>query len=87
MYGTLAGHLAAVLPACAGWEDAAWALGRCWLEAAVDRRLAQVQPPHPAPCFRFVIRQSQVSFGGIVDSRHLHDMGGRPLVVPQHLAS
>lgn len=41
IYGALAGHLGAVLPACGSWEDAAWALGRCWLEATLDRRLAQ----------------------------------------------
>ena len=42
IYGALAGHLGAVLPACSSWEDATWALCRCWLEATLDSRLAQV---------------------------------------------
>lgn len=41
VYGALACHVARVLPACASWEDAAWAYLRCWLEAAVDSALAQ----------------------------------------------
>lgn len=41
LYGALASNVTRVLPACASWEDAAWAYLRCWLDAAVDLALAQ----------------------------------------------
>eukprot|EP00887_Chlorella_sp_A99_P007315 scaffold2.g7315.t1 len=40
VYGALSSSVAHVLPACASWEDAAWAYLRCWLDAAVDVQLA-----------------------------------------------
>lgn len=39
IYGTLSGNVARVLPVCGGWEDACWALFRCWLECTVDMAL------------------------------------------------
>ena len=39
LYAALAGHVARLLPACATWEEAVWALARCWLEVAVDEAL------------------------------------------------
>lgn len=42
VYGTLAGSVASVLPACQRWEDTTWALLRCWLDTTVDHRLWEV---------------------------------------------
>jgi hypothetical protein len=39
VFGALSCNLPRVLPACASWEDSAWAHLRCWLEAEVDARL------------------------------------------------
>jgi hypothetical protein len=38
--GALAGHVARVLPVCAGWEDEAWAYCRAWLDLGADERVA-----------------------------------------------
>ncbi|KAK9789368.1 hypothetical protein WJX73_004814 [Symbiochloris irregularis] len=40
LYGVLASHLPRILPICHSWEDRLWAVARCWLEVAVDGRLA-----------------------------------------------
>jgi Nuclear pore protein 84 / 107 len=66
VYGALAGHLGAVLPACASWEDATWALGRCWLEATLDRRLAQVAPAF-VPAALHSVQQLMFGNGGTDD--------------------
>ncbi|BDA47704.1 Nuclear pore complex protein NUP107 [Coccomyxa sp. Obi] len=39
VYGALAGNVERILPACASWQDATWALSRSWLEAEVDAAL------------------------------------------------
>jgi hypothetical protein len=39
IFGALSCNLPHALPACASWEDSAWAHLRCWLEAEVDARL------------------------------------------------
>ncbi|KAI8477109.1 MAG: 107-domain-containing protein [Monoraphidium minutum] len=40
VFGALAGHVARVLPVCAGWEDEAWAYCRAWLDHGADERAA-----------------------------------------------
>lgn len=45
IYAALAGYLKYLLPLSTCWEDACWALSRCWLDCEVDRRLSS----QPAP--------------------------------------
>jgi hypothetical protein len=42
LYGALGGHVARMLPVCAGsWEDECWAYCRAWLDLAADAELAR----------------------------------------------
>ena len=43
VFGALAGHVARALPACASWEDEAWAYCRAWLDLGADERAAALE--------------------------------------------
>ncbi|KAK9844515.1 hypothetical protein WJX74_003480 [Apatococcus lobatus] len=49
-YAALAGHLQCLLPLSTCWEDACWALSRCWLDCEVDRRLSSEAAPAQVAC-------------------------------------